>query len=217
VIQPSRHAVEGNPESSTNTRQTVASPLVQEVLGPVAIPLGSDEGSIVGWVRRLEYLGLVFRESAGVDLHACHGLPGFFQGVAVGAHLGEQLTGCLESVLHILCVDQSEGFSPAEGQRQRVLADDAYARELDLNAALAVVAVGQQQVFVSDVVTVYPQLSKQLGWEPVAFSLTERTCRVIAGGILADNGVEEPEGLVVGRRFEVAVVASGNAASRLTL
>lgn len=44
VIELFRHAIEGSPEGATDARQAIASPLIEEVLVPIAIPFGSDQG-----------------------------------------------------------------------------------------------------------------------------------------------------------------------------
>ena len=84
-----------------------------------------------------------------------------------------------------------------EGEGQRVLADHPHGRETYLQAALAVVAVGQEQVLVGDVVTHDPDAVGQLGQDPHALAPAQCTSRVVDGGVLADDGIEEGERLTV--------------------
>ena len=87
-----------------------------------------------------------------------------------------------------------------ECQRQRVLADNANGSELDGDARFAVMTVGQQQILLRDVVAGDPEVAGQLGKNPHPFPVPQRPGGVVDGGVLADDGVEELERLMVLQR-----------------
>ena len=60
--------------------------------------------------------------------------------------------GLFESLLEIFGMSETNGRAAAERHGQRIRADDSDGRKFDLDRAFAVVAVGQQQELVDDVV-----------------------------------------------------------------
>ena len=197
MVEQLGHAVECCPEGACDARQTVAPTLVEEVSRPLPRSFHPRHSSLIGGVSVREDLGEVFLEPCLIDGDTGHGLEGLFHGVVAGAHLGEQLTCSPEPMLHVRGVDEPERIGSSEGEGQGVLADDTDAGRLDLDTALAVMAVGQQQVFVGHVITDDTDLSGQLGQQPDAFTLTKGTGRVVDSGMFTDDGVEKPEGLVI--------------------
>jgi hypothetical protein len=78
-------------------------------------------------------------------------------------------------------VRDSHGRPAPQRPHQRVLADDSHRRELQLEAAPAVVAVAQEQVPFRDVVADDTYLTRQLREQPHTLALAESARRVVHG------------------------------------
>src|ERR1019366_8860527 len=105
-----------------------------------------------------------------------------------------QISLCLpKSFLEVTCVRHSQRGPLAQGHGQRVLADHPDRREFDLDAALPVVAVAQQQVLVRDVVSHDPDVFRELRQDPHTLPVSEGAGRVVDGGVPPYNWVKESE------------------------
>ena len=60
--------------------------------------------------------------------------------------------------------------------------------------------VGQQQIFLGDVIAGHPDMTRQFGEDPDAFTVAQGASGVIDRGVLADDGIEELERLMILQR-----------------
>ena len=91
----------------------------------------------------------------------------------------------------------------AERHGQRVLTDDPDRGELHLNAALPIVTVAEQEVFVCNIVPHNPYFTRQLRKDPNPLTATQRTGGVINRGAGTDDPIEPCKGVSILQRLVV--------------
>jgi hypothetical protein len=87
-----------------------------------------------------------------IHLNVCHAREHTLKLTVPDLNRVEHVSCDHQSFLHISCVWHSESRALAERHGQGVLANDANGSKLDLNRALPIVAIAQEQVFVCDVI-----------------------------------------------------------------
>ena len=198
MVHPFRDAIESRPQRPLDAGQPVALALVEEELAPTAVTLRQQLLVRLRGIRI--HRRQIFAESPTIQLHPAHGLERLFHVREPVMDQPQHLVRLFEFLPDVAVMRHPPGQTVIEGERQRVLADDTHRRELDGHTAFAVVAVGQQQVFFRDVIAGDPDVAGQLGEDPDALPVAERAGGVVDGGVLADDGIEELERLVILQR-----------------
>ena len=113
--------------------------------------------------------------------------------------------GLLEFAVDVGMMNNAIGLIISQRNGQGILAHNTNRSEFDLHAGFAVVGVGEQQIFFTEVIARHPNVTGELGQNPDPFTVSQGPGGVIDGGVLTDNGIEEPEHvLVLQRRIVLA-------------